>query len=275
MSTDNLTNTTHSFRFDALAGRTVVVTGTTRGIGKALLPGLLEQGLNLILLNRRMDVMEDIRRELEVDNDRMRLLHCDLAEPESVRSAAAEIIAAGWPVDAIVNNAAIDPRHYFDGKTDPWAEVFQVNFSAAVALTRLLLPQIRRSPQGRIVFMGSVLADLGGACLTAYSSTKGAIAGLTRALAHELKGTGITVNCIVPGAVAVEKENNPTAIEKQLIEWQSVARRLVPDDVLGILCLLLSNYGSAITAQMITVDGGIVHPIADPGFQSRNLGPRE
>lgn len=268
-------DTSHLFNFSSLVGRTVVVTGTTRGIGKALLPGLLEQGLNLILLNRRMDAMEAIRHELGVGDERMRLLHCDLADSNSVRLAAAEIVAAGWPVDSIVNNAAIDPRHYFDGEDNPWAEVFQVNVSAAVELTRSLLPLIRQSPQGRIVFMGSVVADLGGACLTAYSSTKGAIASLTRSLAHELKGTAITVNCIVPGAIAVEKERISTAIENQLLDWQTVNRRLVPDDLLGILCLLLSNYGSAITAQAITVDGGIVHPLAALGYQSRSLEPCE
>lgn len=259
------------FRFDSLAGRTVVITGTTRGIGKALLPGLLEQGLNLIVLNRRMDVMEAVRRELDVAESRLRSIHCDLADPASVRAAAAEVLAGGGPVDGLINNAAIDPRHRFENADGPWAEVFQINFSAAVELTRMLLPTIRRSAQGRVLFLGSVLADLGGGCVTAYSSSKGAIAGLTLSLAHELKGTGVTVNCIVPGAITVEKEDNSPAVEDKLVGWQTVSRRLVPDDLLGILCLLLSDQGSAITAQTITVDGGIVHPLADPAFQGQRL----
>lgn len=259
------------FRFPSLAGRTVVITGTTRGIGKALLPGLLGQGVNLIVLNRRPEVMDGIRQQLNVPESRLQSLCCDLADPASVKVVAEEILARNWPIDGLIHNAAIDPRHRFEDANGPWEEVFQINFSSAAILTRMLLPRVRQSTQGRVVFFGSVLAGLGGACVTAYASSKGAIGGLTASLAHELKRTSITVNCIVPGAISVEKEVLSPEVDRQLIDWQAVPRRLVPDDLLGLLCLLLSEQGGGITGQTITVDGGIVHPLADPDFQGRSL----
>jgi NAD(P)-dependent dehydrogenase (short-subunit alcohol dehydrogenase family) len=117
--------------------------------------------------------------------------------------------------------------------------------------------------------MGSVMAELGGANLTAYAASKGALAAVTRALAHELKGTSITVNCVMPGAIQVEKEQASVASNGRLIDWQTLPRRLTPHDLFGLLALLLSEAGAAITGQAITVDGGLLHPIADPRCQAK------
>jgi len=267
-------NTPSRFQFFDLQGRTLLLTGATRGIGKALLPELLAQGLNLIVVSRGLDRMEAIRQELGVGEERMRLFDCDLSQPEAVVATAQAILESGLPLDGILNNAAIDPREHFSrGDEDFWSRVFQVNLFAAVSLTRRLLPLLKKSSQGRILFTGSVLFDLGGATLSAYVATKGALVGLTGSLAHELKNTAITVNCVVPGAIQVEKESGDPNAGQRLIDMQSVPRRLGPQDLSGLICLLLSQAGEGICAQSITVDGGVVHSLASPESQGRHIDP--
>jgi NAD(P)-dependent dehydrogenase (short-subunit alcohol dehydrogenase family) len=270
---DKSTFMSHSnFRFNDLHNKTLLITGTTRGIGKALLPGLLEQGLNLVLVSRNMEVMQSIREELGADENRMKLYKCDLGDSAQVQSIAYEIATSAIPLDGILHNAAIDPRHHFEtGDEALWQSVMQVNLFSAVSLTRRLLPQLQRSKNGRILFTGSVMFEMGGSFLTAYNATKGALQGLTYSLAHELKHTGITVNCLVPGAILVEKESATAESNARLTNWQSVGRRIVPEDMLGPLCLLLSEAGDGISGQALTIDGGLIHPLADPDGQRRRL----
>jgi NAD(P)-dependent dehydrogenase (short-subunit alcohol dehydrogenase family) len=261
-----------TFHFHDLAGKTLVITGVTRGIGRALLPGLLGQGLNLIAVSRGREKLAAIRRELGADESRLRFFECDLADAAAVDATGRAIVASGGPVDAVLHNAAIDPRHEF-GKVapSPWDVVWQVNLKSAVTLTQHLLPLLWRSPQGRVVFTGSIVSELGGSYMTAYASSKGALNGLTRALAHELQGSGITVNCILPGAIQVEKEAGTIEEENVLAGWQSVTRRLTAADLLGPLCLLLSQAGGGISGQCLTVDGGVLHPLMSRDVQTARL----
>lgn len=260
------------FRFTDLEGKSLLITGITRGIGRALLSGLLDQGLRLLAVSRGTEAMRAVREELGVEEDRMRLFNCDLGDVAAVDSTARQILETGLPVDAILHNAAIDPRQTFEKSEQAfWQQVFQVNLFSASALTRQLLPLLRRSGQGRVVFTGSVVFELGSAYLAAYAASKGAISGVTRSLAHELKGSGITVNCVAPGAIRVEKEKLDPEVDRKLIGWQTIARRLDSADLLGPICLLLSRAGAGITGQTLTVDGGLIHPLADPDAQEKFL----
>ena len=134
------------FRFYDLEGKTLLITGTTSGLGKAQLPELLSQGLKLILVSKGLDKMEAIRTELARDADTMQLYDCDLADAKAVESVARAILETGSPIDGILHNAGIDPRDHFSRGDDAfWQQVFQVNLFAAVSLTRHLLPRLKQS----------------------------------------------------------------------------------------------------------------------------------
>lgn len=259
-----------SFRFDDLRGRTVVLTGATRGIGRALAPGLAEQGLHLILVGRDPAVLQEVVAEVRGGGGAAEGVVCDLSRPDSRREASVRIADLAPVVDGLIHNAAIDPRMPLERMSlDFFRLVMATNVEPAVDLTRDLLPNLKRSQAGRVILMGSIVFAAGPGLLSAYVASKGAIVGLTRSLAHELGPANITVNCVHPGAIGIEKttEMYTSEIEKALLSWQSISRSLFPRDLLGPICLLLSDAGGAISGQTLSVDGGFMHPIAEPELQ--------
>lgn len=261
-----------NFRFLDLAGRTVVYTGVVRGIGRATVPELLAQGLRVIAIDRDATELDAARAGWGAEAA-VECHACDLADPAAVTALGEALAAEPGRIDALVHNAGIDPRHRFETREpSPWDRVWQINLRSAVTLAQHLLPKLRASPAGRVVFTSSMMSALGGAHATAYTASKGALESLTRSLAHELQGSGVTVNCLRPGAITVEKEDvDAPAKLDALAGWQSVPRRLTPADLLGPLCLLLSEAGGGMTGQVITVDGGLVHPLMSRPHQATRL----
>ncbi len=260
------------FHFDDLDGKKIILTGANRGIGLGLIPGLLAQGIHLILVARKEAALKRIQEEYEGCGGGIEYAVCDLADREARIRASHEIAARHEVIDGIVHNAAIDPRRRFEElDMDFFRQVMATNVEPAIDITRELLPHLKKSKAPRILLIGSVTFDLGGVYMSAYVASKGALVGLTRSLAHELGPSGITVNCISPGAIVVEKEGRDEEKDQRLINWQSVRRRIVPTDLLAPMCLFLSEAGGGITGQTLSVEGGVTHPMASALSQQKRL----
>lgn len=227
-----------------LSGRKAIVTGAGSGIGLATVARLRADGAEVIGVDRAGD---DV-------------LIGDVATDAGV---AAMVAAAGDRLDILINNAGVCPIAPLDALDENlWASAFDVNVTAPYRLSRALAPLLAKSPAGRIINTGSILSSYGDAGLAAYSASKHAILGLTRALANELGPMGITVNCVQPGCIV-------TAMTKPLFEGDAssaeyyrsrspLGRLGQPEDIADVFAFLASDDSRFITGQGIMVDGGVM-----------------
>ncbi|MFW6060468.1 MAG: SDR family NAD(P)-dependent oxidoreductase [Phycisphaeraceae bacterium] len=260
------------FRFDDLQGRLLVLTGAAHGIGRELSRGLAGQGVRLVLIDRDEPALTAHAESLRGEGATVTAEVCDLADSAALEALLDRLAGEHETIDAVMHNAAVDPRIAVEQMTaEQFHRIMAINVDPALALVRGLLNNLRRSDAPRVLLVGSITFELGAALMSAYTASKGAIVALTRTLAHELGSDDITVNCIAPGAIQVEKEQRAhvdrSARDQQVIDWQAVKRRLTPADLLGLTCLLLSEAGGGISGQVIGVDGGFMHPLASAAFQ--------
>jgi len=225
-----------------LAGRRAIVTGAASGIGAATVKRLTTDGAEVI----GVDLMGDG-------------LIADVATDAGV---AAIIAAAGGRLDILINNAGVCPIAPLAELDDAlWANGFAVNVTAPFRLSRALAPVLARSKAGRIINTGSILSSYGDATLAAYSASKHAILGLTRALANELGPMGITVNCIQPGAIVTGMTKglfeNPASVA-HYTSRSPLGRLGQPEDIADVFAFLASDDARFITGQGIIVDGGVM-----------------
>lgn len=261
-----------NFSFKDLKNKTFLLTGSANGIGRCMAKCLAGQGANLILFDKDIDRQKTLEVELkrEFSQQKIQSIFCDLSIEEEREKSLNDILQSYYQIDGIIHNAAIDPRNSIE-KTNMifLHKVFAVKFDTAVHFIQKLLPILKKSNSGRIILMGSVTNELGVAHLSAYASANAAISGLTRTLAHELGEFNITVNCINPGSIAVEK--NKEALDSDncqvVINSQSISRQIYPEDLMGLICLLLSVSSSFITAQNFTVDGGLMPELSKKTLQ--------
>lgn len=225
-----------------LVGRRAIVTGAASGIGAATVKRLTTDGAEVI----GVDLMGDG-------------LIADVATDAGV---AAIIAAAGGRLDILINNAGVCPIAPLAELDDAlWANGFAVNVTAPFRLSRALAPVLARSKAGRIINTGSILSSYGDATLAAYSASKHAILGLTRALANELGPMGITVNCIQPGAIVTGMTKglfeNPASVA-HYTSRSPLGRLGQPEDIADVFAFLASDDARFITGQGIIVDGGVM-----------------
>ena len=226
-----------------LAGRRAIVTGAASGIGAATVKRLRADGAEVIAVDRAGDG-----------------LIADVATAEGLASIVA---AAGDRLDILINNAGVCPVAPLAELDDAlWQEGFDVNVTAPFKLARALAPLLAKSSAGRIINTGSILSSYGDASLVAYTASKHAILGLTRALANELGPVGITVNCIQPGAIVTGMTQpmfNSRPESADYYRGRSPLGRLgQPEDIADVFAFLASDDARFITGQGIMVDGGVM-----------------
>jgi NAD(P)-dependent dehydrogenase (short-subunit alcohol dehydrogenase family) len=243
-----------------LSGKVALVTGGSKGLGKAMARGLAEAGADVVISSRHEDELRPALDEILAGTGRRgRLVVADMSRRDDVRRLATTALEQFGRVDVLVNNAGTNIPQGIDViKDEDWDFVLEVNLSAVMALTRALVPQMKQRRWGRVIHISSVMGFISKAGRDGYSATKSALLGLARANALDLGPHGITVNCIAPGPFLTDLPGRLlSAAEKEEFAQRTALKRWgEPHELVGPLLLLATEGGAYMTGETIVVDGG-------------------
>ena len=242
-----------------LEGQTALVTGASRGIGKAIAISLAKEGAEVIInYSSSPENANKVVSEINSFGGKAYPLQADISNEDSVNELIKTVLAKNNKIDVLVNNAGITK----DGllmrmKTDDWQMVLDLNLSGVFYCTRAVSRQMLKQKKGRIINITSVVGLMGNPGQANYSAAKAGVIGLTQSAAKEFASRGITVNAVAPGFISTDmtKELNSEAILSAI----PLGRFGDPDDVAGAVRFLAADPSAAyITGQTIQVDGGMV-----------------
>lgn len=243
-----------------LTGKVALVTGGSKGLGKAMARGLVEAGADIVISSRHEDELKPALDEILKGTGRKGCyVVADMSQRDDVTRLAKTALEKMGKVDILVNNAGTNvPQELETIKDTDWDRVMEINLHSIMGLTRALVPQMKARRWGRIVHISSIMGFISKEGRGAYSATKCALHGLARAWAIELAPFNITVNCIAPGAFLTDLPMRllSDAEKKKFTENTPLARWGDPKEMVGPVLLLASDAGSYITAETLVVDGG-------------------
>ena len=248
-----------SFFYNIMRNKTVLITGASRGIGRAIACRFAAGGYDLALACR---VRGDLLRQLEAELKEAHGTHCLLFEEDlSQKGAAVRLVDAigetGRTVDVLINNAGISHIGLLQDTTwEQWQELVNTNLTAAYALCKEVIPGMLWNQSGKILNISSVWGCVGASCEAAYSAAKGGLNALTRALAKELAPSHIQVNAIACGAIDTEMNQFLSPEERQSLMAEIPAGRMGTPEEVAQLAWQLAESSEYLTGQVIRLDGG-------------------
>ena len=245
-----------------LTGRAALVTGGSKGLGKAMARGFAEAGADVVISSRHAEELKAAEKEIgEGLGVRVASVVADLSNHDEPSRLAAAALQALGKVDILVNNAGSNaPRAIDQLRDEEWDRLLQLNLTSCMALCRALVPGMMERRWGRVIHISSVLGLTGKAGRGSYCATKSALIGLTRATALDLGPYGVTVNCIAPGpfltdlpmSILSEEQKTEFAARTALGRWAD------PRELVGPALMLASDAGSYVTGSTVVVDGGLL-----------------
>lgn len=238
---------------------TVLITGGTRGIGKACTIAFLKRGFNVVATYREDDAAAKALME-EAESKNLTVIKCDAADYDDVRKCYGIIAGKFGGADILINNAGISGQKMFcDISRTEWDNMMNVNVGSMFNTVKCVYDYMVRRKWGRIINVSSIWGITGASCEVHYSASKAAVIGFTKALAKELGPSCITVNCVAPGVIDTSMNSHLGKEDiAALREETPLCRTGKPEEIASLICHLASDEAAFITGQVISPNGGIV-----------------
>lgn len=245
-----------------LKDKTAVITGCSRGIGKAILEIFSLNGANIFACTRNINddfnnFIDDLKKKY---NNKIFPIKIDLNDQDQIKKGTSDILSSNLPIDILINNAGAITTSLFQMTSEKkLREIFETNFFSQTLFTQYILKSMVKNKKGNIVYVSSSSALDGNAGRSAYSASKSAIIAQAKSLSRELGNFNIRVNVIAPGLTDTEmmRNNTPEKNLKEVLSQTSLKRVGTPEEIAKSVLMISSDYANYITGQVIRVDGGM------------------
>ncbi len=245
-----------------LRGRVVMVTGGSRGIGKAISLGFAEEGCLLAICGRTAETLEQTAEAIRKHGVEVLTLPTDLTQPGGSEQFVRATLDRFGRIDVLVNNVGGSRRGDLEALSEQdWRDVYELNFFSTLRMVRLVVPVMKRQGGGRIINIASIWGRESGGAMT-YNASKAAVISLSKALARELAPDGVLVNSVAPGSILFpggswdrRQRENPTQITQFIKDELPLGRFGRPEEVAAVVVFLASERASLMSGACITVDG--------------------
>ena len=241
--------------------KTVLITGASRGIGRAIAKLFAENNYNVVInYNKSENEAKELQNYLTNKGYSARIFKADVSNVNEVNSLVNYTIGQFEKIDVLINNAGISKTNLFtDISYDEWNEIMNVNLNGVFYTTKKALQYMLPEMSGKIINISSIWGMVGGSFEVHYSASKAAIIGMTKALAKELGPSNINVNCIAPGVIKTDMLNNVSDDTLDILKEETPLMKLgSPEDIAKCALFLASDGGDFLTGQVISPNGGFV-----------------